>query len=56
MLEAMNLMQDRNIRHIPIIDQGKLRGMLSIKDVLSTLINERTAEVESMAEYIGGSY
>lgn len=52
----MKLMELHNIRHIPIIDEGSLLGMLSIKDVVGTMVDEHTAEVESMAEYIGGSY
>lgn len=55
-LKAMKLMELHNIRHIPIIDEGSLLGMLSIKDVVGTMVDEHTAEVESMAEYIGGSY
>ena len=32
--EAMKLMRDYNIRHLPVLDQGKFVGFLTIKDVL----------------------
>ena len=35
--EVFSLLQARNFRHVPIVDHGKLVGMVSIKDVLETM-------------------
>jgi CBS domain-containing protein len=52
----MQLMEEKNIRHIPVFDEGKLLGMLSIKDIIATLMNDRDAELTSMSDYINVSY
>ncbi len=33
-IEALRLMRDRNFRHLPVVDQGQLIGVLSIRDLL----------------------
>ncbi|CAG9462570.1 unnamed protein product [Pedinophyceae sp. YPF-701] len=55
-VEAMDIMCKHNIRHMPIIDDGEMRGMLSIRDVTEALLAEKKDEMEQMAEYIKGSY
>lgn len=54
--KAMQLMEEKNIRHIPIFDSESLLGMLSVKDVVSTLMADRDTELNSMADYINVSY
>jgi acetoin utilization protein AcuB len=39
-LEASRLMAEKNIRHLPIVDEGKLVGMLSDRDVYSAMHTE----------------
>jgi CBS domain-containing protein len=53
-LEAENLMTDGRFRHLPIVDGGKLIGVVSIGDVVKSLIEVQTHEVRSLREYVNG--
>jgi CBS domain-containing protein len=46
-------MTDRRIRHLPVMDRGKLVGVISIGDVVKRKIMETEAEAEAMKAYIG---
>jgi CBS domain-containing protein len=45
-------MTDRRIRHLPVMDRGKLVGVISIGDVVKRKIMETEAEAEAMKAYI----
>ncbi|WP_421729411.1 CBS domain-containing protein [Brevundimonas sp.] len=48
----MGRMTDRRIRHLPILHQGRLAGVVSIGDVVKCQIAEATHEAESLRTYI----
>lgn len=50
--EALAKMQKASIRHLIIVDGGQLVGMVSLRDLLQVDINEKSAEIESLHEYI----
>lgn len=50
--DLMNIMTDRRIRHLPVVDGDQLLGMISIGDVVKHKINEAEAEAEAMYNYI----
>jgi CBS domain-containing protein len=50
--ELMRLMTERRIRHIPVLDQGKLAGIVSIGDVVKTRIDELETETETLHGYL----
>jgi CBS domain-containing protein len=50
--ELMQLMTDRRIRHIPVLDGGELAGIVSIGDVVKSRIDELKAEAETLHDYI----
>jgi CBS domain-containing protein len=50
--DLMRTMTDRRIRHIPVLDQGRLAGIVSIGDVVKTRIDELTTEAETLHEYL----
>jgi CBS domain-containing protein len=52
--ECMRLMTDRRIRHLPVVDDGKVVGMLSIGDLVRSIIGELEGEVEQLKQYIAG--
>ena len=54
--ECMSIMTSERIRHLPVIDGGKLIGLVSIGDVVKHLSRERAAEVRYLTEYIAGKY
>lgn len=48
----MERMTDRRIRHLPVLHQGQLAGVISIGDVVKCQIAEATQEAESLRTYI----
>jgi CBS domain-containing protein len=50
--EAMEQMTDRRIRHLPVLDGGKLAGMVSIGDLVKARIDETEREAAALKDYI----
>jgi len=48
----MQRMTDRRIRHLPVLADGRLDGVISIGDVVKCQIDEATREAESLRTYI----
>jgi len=55
-LEVMEMMNDNNFRHVPVVNEGQYLGMVSIRDVVSIMVQEHREEVGRLHEYIQGSY
>ncbi|MDA0231616.1 MAG: CBS domain-containing protein, partial [Proteobacteria bacterium] len=52
---VMALMDDKGIRHIPVVDDEKLAGMVSIRDIVKLRLDEVQAEADTMRSYISAS-
>ena len=50
--DALALMTRRRIRHLPVMQHGKMIGFISIGDIVKSRIDEVTAEAEQMRQYI----
>jgi CBS domain-containing protein len=50
--ECMQIMTQRKIRHLPVLEEGKLTGMISIGDVVSTVIDEQKNIIDHLEQYI----
>ena len=50
--DLMARMTDRRIRHLPVLADGRLTGVISIGDVVKCQIDEATREAESLRTYI----
>ena len=50
--ELMALMTERRIRHVPVIEDGTLAGIVSIGDVVKSLLKETELEATVLREYI----
>jgi len=50
--DCMALMTDKRMRHLPVMHQGALAGMLSIGDVVKEMISEKEFLIEQLANYI----
>ena len=52
--ECMVLMTDKRIRHLPVIEDGALVGVISIGDCVKAVIDEQRHEIEDLRRYIAG--
>ena len=53
--ELMQLMTENRIRHLPVVSQGRLAGMISIGDVVKLRIESIEREAEDMKSYIASA-
>lgn len=49
LLQRMTL---KRFRHLPVMDQGRLAGIVSIGDLVKAMLQEKTSEAESLRQYI----
>jgi len=52
--EGMALMSAKRVRHLPVIDDGNLLGLVSIGDLVKSIISDREFVIEQLAHYIHG--
>lgn len=51
--EALNVMVERHVRHLPIVDvQGHVLGVLSIRNLLQAQVDELSHELDSVEQYL----
>jgi CBS domain-containing protein len=50
--DVMSTMVEKNIRHLPVIDNGRVIGMLSIRDIIQTQVKKLHAEIHYLRDYI----
>ena len=53
--QCMGLMKQHHIRHLPVIEDDKMVGMVSMRDVVDVLITERESTIKGLENYILGS-
>jgi CBS domain-containing protein len=53
--QCMGLMKQHHIRHLPVIENEKMVGMVSMRDVVDILISERESTIKGLENYILGS-
>ena len=54
--KCMETMTACRCRHLPVVENGKLLGIVSIGDLVKRLLDEKESEVEQLNQYITGSY
>jgi CBS domain-containing protein len=50
--EALALMTERRFRHLPVVEDGKLLGLVSIGDLVKAKLNEAAQEAQALRAYI----
>jgi CBS domain-containing protein len=53
--ECMALMTDNRLRHLPVLENGKLVGLVSIGDLVKDVISEQQFIIEQLTHYITGT-
>jgi len=48
------VMVEKNIRHLPVLENSKVVGMLSIRDIIQTQVKKLTSEIHYLKDYITG--
>jgi CBS domain-containing protein len=54
--EAMALMTERRVRHLPVLDHGSVTGIVSIGDLVRSVSAEQDYELRTIKEYVSGAY
>ena len=52
--ECMALMIEKNIRHLPVVENGRVIGMVSIRDIVGDIIADQDFTIEQLEHYISG--
>jgi CBS domain-containing protein len=50
----MRLMTDHQVRHLPVVDNGRLAGIISIGDVVKWIIEDQADSIQFLERYIKG--
>jgi CBS domain-containing protein len=53
--ECMVIMIDKNIRHLPVYENGKLLGLISVRDVLKEVVDYQKFMITQLEHYISGA-
>lgn len=53
--ECMGLMTENHYRHLPVVDNGKLVGIISIGDIVKAIISSQQALIKDLENYIAGA-
>jgi len=52
--DCMELMTEKRIRHLPVLEDDKVIGMISIGDLVQAIIADQQEEIEQLEQYISG--
>jgi len=54
--DCMKLMTGKRVRHLPVIDTGRLIGIVTIGDLVKQIISEQQTTIHQLENYISGGY
>jgi CBS domain-containing protein len=54
--DCLRFMTEKRVRHLPVVDEGRLRGVLSIGDLVKHVISVQSATLDHLERYISGGY
>ena len=52
--DCMEIMTEHRVRHLPVVEDGKLVGLLSIGDLVKWIMSAQTATIEHLTRYVFG--
>ena len=52
--ECMALVTHQRIRHLPVVKDGKLIGMVSVGDLVKSVLSDRDFKIEQLEKYVRG--
>jgi len=54
--EAMCIMTEKRIRHLPVMDEDKLKGIVSIGDLVKRIAKNQKGQIRTLEAYISDAY
>jgi CBS domain-containing protein len=54
--ECMQIMTENRVRHIPVLEEDKLAGLISIGDCVNWIISAQTAAIDDLERFVTGAY
>jgi CBS domain-containing protein len=54
--ECMQIMTENRVRHLPVLEGGKLAGLISIGDCVNWIISAQTAAIDDLERFVTGAY
>lgn len=52
--DCMALMSEKNIRHLPVVEEGRVIGMVSVRDIVTDIIADQDFTISQLESYISG--
>ena len=52
--DCLALMSEKNIRHLPVVEEGRVVGMVSIRDIVTDIIADQDFTISQLEHYISG--
>ena len=53
---CLKFMSEKRVRHLPVVENGQLRGVISIGDLVKHVISVQSAALQQLESYISGGY
>jgi CBS domain-containing protein len=54
--DCLRFMTEKRIRHLPVVADGSIRGVISIGDLVKEVISSQSATLDQLRDYISGGY
>jgi len=54
--ECMRVMTHHHVRHLPVVDRGRVVGVVSIGDMVNAIISDQAETIDHLQTYIGAKY
>lgn len=54
--DCLRFMTEKRVRHLPVVSEGEIRGVISIGDLVKHVISAQSAALDQLERYISGGY